>query len=77
MGRCRNTGPLFVRSESSDVNRTHGAEPADEEQVLVAAAKSHSITGPARDAYMKAADDLGDHEQSRALAALARRERSR
>jgi hypothetical protein len=46
-------------------------------QVLVAAAKSHSITGPARDAYMKAADDLGDHEQSRALAALARRERSR
>ena len=44
-------------------------------QVLQAAARAHAITGPARDAYMKVADRLGDYEQTQALAALARSER--
>lgn len=41
-------------------------------QVLMAAARSRALTGAARDAYVRAADRLGDHEQSQALAALAR-----
>lgn len=41
-------------------------------QVLMAAARSHTLTGAARDAYVRAADRLGDHEQNQALAALAR-----
>ena len=44
-------------------------------QVLQAAARDHEISGPARDAYMKIADRLGNYDQTQALAALARRER--
>jgi beta-lactamase regulating signal transducer with metallopeptidase domain len=46
-------------------------------QVLVAAARSHAIAGAARDAYVKAAENLGNHERDRALAALVRHERSK
>jgi beta-lactamase regulating signal transducer with metallopeptidase domain len=41
-------------------------------QVLVAAAASHEITGSTRDAFVRAAERLGEYERNRALAALAR-----
>ena len=41
-------------------------------QVLVAAARSHEITGSARDVFVRTADKLGEYERNRALAALAR-----
>ena len=44
-------------------------------QVLQTAARNHTIIGAARDAYMKAAQRLGDYEQSQALAALVRNEK--
>ncbi len=46
-------------------------------QVLLAAVDSHQITGAARAAYMRAADQLGDYEQGRVLSALMRNERAR
>jgi hypothetical protein len=45
--------------------------------VLLAVAKNHSLEGPARDAYIDAADKLGDHEQGQVLAALVKSERRR
>ena len=44
-------------------------------QVLMAVAASHPVAGPARDAYIDAAEKLGDFEQGRALSALLRNER--
>jgi hypothetical protein len=44
-------------------------------QVLMAVAAEHPVAGPARDAYIDAAEKLGDFEQGRALAALVRSER--
>jgi hypothetical protein len=44
-------------------------------QVLQLAARTQSITGSAREEYIKIADRLGSHEQSQALAALVRHER--
>jgi len=44
-------------------------------QVLMSAAAAHPIAGPARDAYIDAAEKLGDYEQGRVLAALVRSER--
>jgi len=44
-------------------------------QVLQAVSSSHSIEGPARDAYIAAAEKLGDFEQGRTLSALVKSER--
>ena len=44
-------------------------------QVLQLTARTQSITGSAREAYIKIADRLGSHEQNQALAALVRSER--
>jgi beta-lactamase regulating signal transducer with metallopeptidase domain len=44
-------------------------------QVLMAVAAAQSLTGPARDAYIDAAEKLGDFEQGRVLAALVKNER--
>ena len=44
-------------------------------QVLLAVAATHPVAGPARDAYIDAAEKLGDFEQGRVLAALIRSER--
>jgi bla regulator protein blaR1 len=44
-------------------------------QVLLAIASSHSLTREARDAYIDAAEKLGDFEQGRVLSALVRNER--
>jgi beta-lactamase regulating signal transducer with metallopeptidase domain len=44
-------------------------------QVLLAVAAAHPVTGPARDAYIDAAEKLGDFEQGRVLAALVKGER--
>ena len=44
-------------------------------QVLMAVAAEHPVAGPARDAYIDAAEKLGDLEQGRVLAALVRSER--
>ena len=49
----------------------------DASQVLLAVAASHSVDGAARDAYIDAAEKLGDFEQGRALAALVKSERRR
>jgi beta-lactamase regulating signal transducer with metallopeptidase domain len=46
-------------------------------QVLLAVAGAHSVAGPARDAYINAAEKLGDFEQGRVLAALVKSERRR
>lgn len=46
-------------------------------QVLLAVASSHPVAGPARDAYIDAAEKLGDFEQGRALAALVKNERKK
>jgi beta-lactamase regulating signal transducer with metallopeptidase domain len=46
-------------------------------EVLLAVARQHELAGAARDAYIEAAEHLGDFEQSRALAALVKGERSR
>ena len=44
-------------------------------QILLTVAASHPVTGSARDAYIDAAEKLGDFEQGRALAALVKNER--
>ncbi len=44
-------------------------------QVLLAVAAAHPVDGAARDAYIDAAEKLGDFEQGRALAALVKNER--
>ncbi len=44
-------------------------------QVLLTVAASHPVAGPARDAYIEAAEKLGDFEQGRVLAALVKNER--
>jgi beta-lactamase regulating signal transducer with metallopeptidase domain len=46
-------------------------------QVLLAVAEAHSVAGPARDAYITAAEKLGDFEQGKVLAALVKSERRR
>jgi hypothetical protein len=46
-------------------------------QVLLAVAAAHPVDGAARDAYIDAAEKLGDFEQGRALAALVKSERQR
>jgi hypothetical protein len=43
--------------------------------VLLAVASSHSVEGPARAAYIDAAEKLGEFEQGRVLAALVKSER--
>jgi beta-lactamase regulating signal transducer with metallopeptidase domain len=44
-------------------------------QVLLAVAANHAIEGPARDAYIAAAEKLGDFEQGKTLSALVKSER--
>ena len=44
-------------------------------QVLLAVAQAHPVDGPARDAYIDAAEKLGDFEQGKVLAALVKNER--
>ncbi len=46
-------------------------------QVLLTVASNHPIEGPARDAYIAAAEKLGDFEQGRTLSALVKSERRR
>ncbi len=46
-------------------------------QVLLAVAATHPVAGPSRDAYISAAEKLGDFEQGRVLAALVKNERTR
>lgn len=45
--------------------------------VLLAVAATHPVAGAARDAYIDAAEKLGDFEQGRVLSALVRNERRR
>jgi hypothetical protein len=46
-------------------------------QVLLAVAERHPLSGAARDAYIDAAERLGDFEQGRAMSALVKGERAR
>jgi hypothetical protein len=46
-------------------------------QVLQAVAANHAVTGTAREAYLQAAERLGEYEQGKALSALVRSERLR
>ena len=61
----------------ADVLRATGTIESSHEagQVLQLTARTQTISGPARDAYLKVADRLGNHEQTQALAALVRSER--
>jgi hypothetical protein len=43
--------------------------------VLLAVAATHSLSGPAREAYIDVAQRLGDFEQGRTMTALVRNER--
>jgi hypothetical protein len=43
--------------------------------VLLAVASNHAVEGPAREAYIAAAEKLGDFEQGRTLSALVKSER--
>lgn len=61
---------LAVLRAAKGVNSSHEAS-----QVLLAVAASHPVAGSARDAYIDAAEKLGDFEQGRALAALVKNER--
>ncbi len=44
-------------------------------QVLLTVVSNHAVEGPARDAYVAAAEKLGDFEQGRTLSALVKSER--
>jgi hypothetical protein len=46
-------------------------------QVLLVVAAARPLAGPARDAYVDAAQRLGDFEQGRVLAALVKSERGK
>jgi hypothetical protein len=46
-------------------------------QLLQVMATNHTVTGDLREAYLAAADRLGDYEQGQAMAALVRSERRR
>jgi hypothetical protein len=46
-------------------------------QVLLTVAARHPISGPARDLYIDAAENLGDYEQGKVLTALVKNERRR
>ena len=46
-------------------------------QVLLAVAATHPLSPAARDAYIDAAEKLGDFEQGKVLSALVRNERRR
>jgi hypothetical protein len=59
-----------VLSATGTIDSSHEAS-----QVLQLTARTQSITGSAREAYIKIADRLGSHEQNQALAALVRSER--
>jgi hypothetical protein len=61
---------LAVLHAAKNVNSSFEAS-----QVLLTVASSHAVTGSARDAYIDAAEKLGDFEQGRALAALVKNER--
>jgi hypothetical protein len=49
----------------------------EKSQVLMAVAKTHQLTAQGRDAYLDAADALGDFEQGQVLSALLKSERRR
>ena len=55
-----------ARSVESDYERA---------QVLVAAARAHTFSSSAREAYIRIAETLGEYERNRSLAALARTQR--
>jgi beta-lactamase regulating signal transducer with metallopeptidase domain len=56
---------LAVIDETASIGSSYEAA-----QVLLVAARSHTLTGAARTAYLRVADRLGDYEQSQVLAAL-------
>ena len=74
---------LAKRPEVSDqtileiIKATAGMGHFEAAQVLLAVAGSHPLTRDARDAYLDAAERLGDFEQGRVLAALVKNERRR
>jgi hypothetical protein len=47
----------------------------DRAQVLLLVASTHSIAGNVREAYIDAADHLGNYEQGQVLTALVKNER--
>ena len=56
---------------------TRGMSGYELSQLLLTVAANHSVTGDLRDAYLAAAERLGDYEQTQAMAALVRSERRR
>jgi beta-lactamase regulating signal transducer with metallopeptidase domain len=61
---------LAVLRATAGMDSSHEAS-----QVLLAVAATQPLAGPARDAYIDAAEKLGDFEQGKVLAALVRSER--
>lgn len=56
---------VTIISEAGRISSSHEAS-----QVLIAAARGRQLTGDAREAYLRAADRLSDHEKGQALSAL-------
>jgi beta-lactamase regulating signal transducer with metallopeptidase domain len=63
---------LAVLQAARGMNSSH-----ETSQVLLAVAERHPLSGAARDAYIDAAERLGDFEQGRAMSALVKGERAR
>jgi hypothetical protein len=61
---------LSVLRSASTIDGSH-----ERSQVLLAVAANHPISGAAREAYIEAAEKLGEYEQQRVLSALVRRSR--
>ena len=63
-------GVAEVLRATTTIDSSHEAS-----QVLQLTARTQSVTGTARETYIKVADRLGNHEQNQALAALVRSEK--
>jgi beta-lactamase regulating signal transducer with metallopeptidase domain len=70
--RKSGTGPESLRAVLQSARAMSGYELS---QLLQTIAANHVVTGDVREAYLAAADRLGDYEQGQVMAALVRAER--
>jgi Zn-dependent protease with chaperone function len=73
-GRADASGDTVIATLRAAASMDSGFERSN---VLLTVAKTHSLAGPARDAYIDAAEKLGDFEQGQVLSALVKSERNR
>jgi len=73
--RKSGTGPDTLRAVLQSAQAGQAMNGYELSQLLQAIASNHAISGDVREAYLAAADRLGDYEQGQAMAALVRSER--